>query len=162
MAPRVVSILSDGTMLEYDHGAFDGWCVYERRPDGERTPPQDVDYFQTMKDLAARHGVEKVYKDFVDVYAATGREPGGKALEIVASRAASHKADGTAVQRVLTILHMAMVAEENKRNTRLGKRIKRLGIHRLLLEGMETGPAANFMRGMGWRDIDRLCRDRGF
>ncbi|NLE61899.1 MAG: hypothetical protein GX616_26385 [Planctomycetes bacterium] len=155
-------MLPDGTSLEYDRGAFDDWCVYEARPDGKRTPPQDIDYFQTMKDLAAVFGAQRVYDDYVIVYRSTGREAGGKTLEVIESIAQRYAGDGPTVQRVLTILHMAMVAEENKRNTRLGKRIKRLGIHRLLIEEMHTREAANFMRGMQWREIDRLCKDRGF
>ena len=45
---------------------------------------------------------------------------------------------------------------------RLGKRIKRLGIHELLVEGKSVSDAANFMRGMGWREIDSICRGYGF
>ena len=26
----------------------------------------------------------------------------------------------------------------------------------------EIEEAANFMRGMGWREIDKLCKERGF
>lgn len=55
-----------------------------------------------------------------------------------------------------------MIAEERKAGTRLGKRIKRLGIHMLLIENIPVREAANFMRGMGWRDIARLCEERGF
>jgi len=55
-----------------------------------------------------------------------------------------------------------MVAENVKKNTRLGKRIKRLGVHDLLLESGEVAHAAHFMRGLGWREIDVLCRARGF
>ena len=63
---------------------------------------------------------------------------------------------------IFSILYMAMIAEERKKNTRLGKRIKRLGIHKLLIEKSNVLDAANFMRGMGWREIDSLCRARGF
>jgi hypothetical protein len=38
---------------------------------------------------------------------------------------------------------------------------KRLSVHKVLMEGEDVAEAANFMRGM-WRDIDRLCRERGF
>ncbi len=54
------------------------------------------------------------------------------------------------------------IAEERKAGTRLGKRIKRLGIHMLLIENTPVQEAANFMRGMRWRDIARLCEERGF
>ena len=57
---------------------------------------------------------------------------------------------------------MGMLAEENKAFTRLGKRIKRLGMHKLLIENETVADAANFMRGMGWRQIDAMCKERGF
>ena len=66
------------------------------------------------------------------------------------------------MEKILSILYMAMIAEEKKEYTRLGKRIKRLGIHKLLLEDSSVKDAANFMRGMNWRQIAKLCEDRGF
>lgn len=55
-----------------------------------------------------------------------------------------------------------MIAEKRKQYTRLGKRIKRLGIYKLLIEKSNIYEAANFMRGMNWKDIDKLCKNRGF
>jgi hypothetical protein len=66
------------------------------------------------------------------------------------------------VDILLSILYMAMIAEERKANTRLGRRIKRLGIHYLLFEGASISQAANFMRGMKWQQIAALCEARGF
>lgn len=63
---------------------------------------------------------------------------------------------------MFTILYMAMIAEEKKEHTKLGKRIKRLGVHKLLIEGVPVNEAANFMRGMGWREIDKMCSKFGF
>ena len=57
---------------------------------------------------------------------------------------------------------MAMIAEERKCFTRLGKRIKRLGIYKLLIEGKSVGESANFMRGLKWYEIDAMCKERGF
>ena len=45
---------------------------------------------------------------------------------------------------------MGMITEENKRNTRLGKRIKRLGMHQVLIEEIQPAIAVNFSRVMGW------------
>lgn len=55
-----------------------------------------------------------------------------------------------------------MVAEENKAYTRLGKRIKRLGVHIYLIDNESLDYSVNFMKGMGWRQIDKLCKERGF
>jgi hypothetical protein len=40
-----------------------------------------------------------------------------------------------------------MVAEENYPGTKLGKRLKRLGVHQILIEGMKVETAANWSRG---------------
>ena len=37
-----------------------------------------------------------------------------------------------------------------------------LGVLMLLLEGMSAENASNFMNGMNWREIDALCKERGF
>ena len=57
---------------------------------------------------------------------------------------------------------MAMIAEEQKQFTRLGKRIKCLGIHMLLFEEKSVHEEANLTLDMGWRDIAALCDERGF
>lgn len=55
-----------------------------------------------------------------------------------------------------------MISEENYPNTKLGKRIKRLGIYEMLYSQRTVYDAANFMRGMSWKEIERLCEERGF
>ena len=55
-----------------------------------------------------------------------------------------------------------MIAEENKEHSILGKRIKRLGVHMLLIDGEPVNYAANFMRGVGWKELDKMCKERGF
>ena len=83
-------------------------------------------------------------------------------LNSISTLSASYGDNALAVDVVFTILYMAMIAEERKVYTKLGKRIKRLGIHALLRENVPVNNAANFMRGMGWREIDTLCRERSF
>ena len=55
-----------------------------------------------------------------------------------------------------------MISEEKVTYTKLGKRIKRLGVHLLLLENASVSYAANIMRGKKWYDIDADCKERGF
>lgn len=63
---------------------------------------------------------------------------------------------------VFTIIYLGMVAEENKVGTKLGKRIKRLGIHQVLYDRYFPTAAANFSRGLPWTRIDNECKLRGF
>lgn len=160
---QIIKKFSDGSFLEYDRGSFDDWCVYLTKPDGKRKPPRDMDYFNQLKVLSEDYGVEKVYCDYVEVYNITGKEVRTSDLNLITEIAETYAPeDVLLVDTIFSILYMAMIAEERKRNTRLGKRIKRLGIYKLLLENSSIAEAANFMRGMGWRDIDVLCRERGF
>lgn len=161
MSQRIKSF-SDGSFLEYDRGSFDDWCVYLTKSDGSRKPPRDVDYFEQLSRLADEYGAERVYRDYVRVYDLTGKQVEKAGLVKISQIAASYGSDALEVDVIFSILYMAMIAEERKKFTRLGKRIKRLGIHKLLLEDCGVGEAANFMRGMGWREIAALCRERGF
>jgi len=161
MGQRIKSF-SDGSFLEYDRGSFDDWCVYLTKSDGSRKPPRDVDYFSQLKSLAGKYGAQKIYKDYVRVYDLTGKQIERASLIAISQIAASYGNDALEVDVIFSILYMAMIAEERKEFTRLGKRIKRLGIYKLLMENSSVSEAANFMRGMGWREIAKLCEDRGF
>lgn len=57
---------------------------------------------------------------------------------------------------------MGMIAENRKVNTRLGKRIKRLGVHEILIDNLTVNYAANNTRGIEWEEIDIMCKKRGF
>lgn len=159
---QLIKRFPDGSFLEYDRGGFDDWCVYLTSASGNRRPPRDTDYFTQLKELAERFGTEKVYSDYVKVYDLTGKQVDRDSLEKISILSKEYGASATQVDTIFSILYMAMIAEERKAGTRLGKRIKKLGIHKLLIENIPVREAANFMRGMGWRDIARLCEERGF
>jgi len=153
---------SDGAFLEYDRGQFDDWCVYMNSPNGTRRPPLDKDYFSQLQQFSAQYGVDRIYGDYVKVYNLVGKAVDNADLVEVTNIASGYGSDALELDKIFSILYMAMIAEERKAYTKLGKRIKRLGIHKLLIEGRSVQESANFMRGMGWRDIDALCKERGF
>lgn len=159
---QVVKRFSDGSFLEYDQGSFDEWCVYLTKRNGDRKPPRDTDYFDQLKQLAAEYGTDQVYGDYVRIYGMTGKTVEDSVLTEISQIAKAYEGDTLEVDVVFTILYMAMIAEERKQNTKLGKRIKRLGIHKLLKENEGVSSAANFMRGMEWKEIAALCEERGF
>ena len=70
--------------------------------------------------------------------------------------------DSLTINIIFTILYMGMIAEENKAGTVLGKRIKRLGMHFLLISGTTAEYASNFMRGMRAYEIKSICQSCGF
>lgn len=157
-----IKTFSDGSFLEYDRGKFDDWCVYLTKSNGLRRPPRDTDYFAQLLQLSQKYGVEKIYSDYIKVYELTGKQILDSSLSSISAISVTYQEDALSVDIIFSILYMAMIAEEQKQYTRLGKRIKRLGIYMLLLEKKSVYEAANFMRGMGWRDIAALCDERGF
>ena len=159
---RIIKKFSDGSILEYDKGNFDNWCVYLQRPHEFRQPPKDIDYFEQLKYFSNKYGVNRIYGDYVKVYNITDKQIDNQSLHTITMIAETYGDDKLDIDIIFSILYMAMIAEERKAYTKLGKRIKRLGIHRLLIENYRAKESANFMRGMGWRDIDILCRERGF
>lgn len=52
--------------------------------------------------------------------------------------------------------------KKNKANTKVGRRIKRLGLYYLLIKGETPEYSANFMKNKKWREIDKMCQEGGF
>lgn len=157
-----IKTFADRSFIEYDQGKFDKWCVFYNSADGERTPPRDVDYFRELKRLAQKYGADRIYADFVEIYNMTGKELEEHKLRLITDMAFSYGRDALTVDIILSILYVAMISEEKVAYTKLGKRIKRLGVHLLLLEDKTESYAANIMRGKGWREIAADCEKRGF
>lgn len=157
-----VKTFSDGTSLEFGRGKLDEWCVFHKSPNGRKTAPRDEEYFGDLKRFAVKYGTDKVYGDFVRTYDLVDGCVNETDLKTIDAISATYGIDAERANKLLTILYMAMIAEENKRNARLGKRIKRLGTHVLLKENADPIVAANFMRGIRWQKLDEMCRARGF
>lgn len=153
---------SDGSYLEFDNGKFDEWCVYLTLPGHARYSPRDIEYFSKIKNLAIKYSPERIYYDFVNIYDNTTKSIDNNTLLLISKIADTYGEDRLEIDIVFSILYSTMIAEENKKNTQLGKRIKRLGMHILLIENSSADHAANFMRGKNWREISTLCKERRF
>ncbi len=162
----LIKHFADGSVLEYDQGSFDPWCVYLTRPGKPRLAPTDVQYFTVAVELGNKYSNHAVYADFVKIFdlvriekclSATGHG-------LIEALLANYAPDALRMDILFTILYASMVAEERKEHTRLGARIKRLGMHQILMDSpvLSVAVAAQFSRGMKWQDIDAECSKRGF
>lgn len=159
---RLIKDYNDGSKLIFSQGHFDKWCVVYSKKDAPDEWVRDIDYFENLRKFAAEDGAEKVYQDFLDIYNHTGKDVEQDVLSKIDGIAKTYTSDELEVNKTFVMIYGGMIAEENKENTKLGKRIKRLGIHKLIKENVSVEEAANFMRGLVWRDIDKMCSDRGF
>lgn len=154
-------LLSDGNKVYFGQGNFDNWCVYYEDKIGKQAF-QDIKYFKFFKMLAQKYGVEKVYQDFITIYNQTSNEIVTEIVHNIKNIAKQYEDESTLVERYLSVIYLAMIAEENKENTKLGKRIKRLGIHNLLIDDNAPEVAANASRNVNWKTLDGYCLERGF
>ena len=160
-ASRLLKQFPDGSRVEFGFGSFDEWCVFVTRPPGPRHAPRDTDYFAELKTLHARF--PRLYDDFVEVFQRTSRAVDTLTLARITELAACYPTEvRVPVDVLLTTLYAAMIAEENRAHAPLGKRIKRLGVHQVLMEDMPVEAAANFSRGKPWRELAAECERRGF
>lgn len=158
----LIKVFSDGSILEYGRGRFDDWCVYLTRPNGIRYAPRDVQYFSRFKALAQTFGAQKIYNDFVQIYNRTTSELDDNILIFISELSQKYGHDCLEMDIWLTTTYAGMVAEERKANAILKKRIKRLGMHQLLLENMSPKEAANFSWGKKVSILSPECSRRGF
>ena len=152
---------SDGEAIGFGRGRIDNFCVYHRI-EGLTRAPLDTEYFDFMEGLSRSHSAKKVYRRFVTLYEYVCKEIGEDAIELIDTISSDFPKEHRACQTYFTILYLAMVAEENYPGTKLGKRLKRLGIHQILIEGMKVETAANWSRRKPWREISEECERRGF
>lgn len=160
--PTLIKKVRNRNIIEFDKGLFDNWCVYLTRPGQARYAPRDTEYFSRLKQLGDTHGHQRIYNDFVTYYIPTNRHIDPNILHLIIQLTEPFGNDGEEMDIWFSVIYAGMVAEENKANSILKKRIKRLGMHQVLIEGLDANYAANFSRGKRWRELDVLMKQKGF
>lgn len=154
--------LQDGSYLRHQKGRFDKWCVYVVVNNCSKKAPEDVEYFKELLDYSKMFKKEKLYADFVAIYDLTNDRIEENVVDYIEKISSQYGRFQEDIFRIFATLYMTMISEEHKKNTKLGKRIKRLGMYYLLVKDKSPEYCANFMTGKNWRVIDLLCKEGGF
>ena len=160
--PQKLNQFSNGGIIEFDKGSFDEWCVFVTKPNGERFAPTDIQYFSRLKKLGKKHGLKKIYEDFIVIFNRTTAIPEPGVFTLISFLSRLYGNDALEMEIWFNVLYAGMIAEENKENAILKKRVKRLGMHQVLIDGMEPEVAAGFSKGIKWQQLDRLMKAKGF
>ena len=160
--PKKLNTFPNGGFIEFDTGSFDEWCVYVTKPNGERFAPSDIQYFSRLKKLGEKYERQKIYDDFVVIFNRTTAETDPDIFKLISFLSRNYKEDQLEIEIWFNVLYAGMVAEENKEKAILKKRIKRLGIHQVLIDEMAPEVAAGFSKGVKWQQLDRLMEAKGF
>jgi len=158
----LIKIINKQIRVEFDTGSFDNWCVYLSKPGMIRYAPTDIEYFSWLKQQALIFGAAKIYNDFISFYEFTGKEIDPVLLDKITTLSNDYGLVSEDADTWFTIIYAGMIAEENKENAILKKRIKRLGMHQLLLENYRPDEAANFSKNKRWKELDAVMKQKGF
>lgn len=161
---RLFARLHNGYKLSFGRGKFDDWCIYFETPSGVIHFPRDSEYFRSLDTIGIGFGHKQIYDNFVTLYQNTGDEEvaNPKAIDWIHLMAKGYAEESFRMENIFGILYAGMVAEERKENKVLGKRIKRLGMHQVLIDRENPEYAANFSRGMKASQLIIECEKRGF
>lgn len=160
---RLVKKLENNRSVIFDTGKFDNWCVYVVESNGSKKAPFDETYFTDLFHISQKYSNNKVYNDFVLIYERTTRTIDQEVLLLIDEIVTTYKnPDKIIVEQWLTVIYAGMIAEENKERAILKKRIKRLGMHQVLMLNIPAQEAAKFSYGKKWRDLDAIMKPMGF
>ena len=145
--------------ISFATGKFDDWAVFVEVHNWPKWPTDEW-YFGVLKKFQILLG-DVVYEDFVSIFEMTTAEVDTEVIKHIRRLAKKYPTPWQA-EGIYYILYGGMIAEENKANAILKKRMKMLGVHQLLKEGYSAAKAANFSRGKTWVELNLLCDERGF
>ena len=156
----IIKRLKHDRKVMFDYGAFDGYCVYVADDYGNKQAPRDYEYFRFFLELTEIYGNDKVYNDFLTIYDLTGRTISEDVRNKIDEIVSTYNEDvRDKVEENLSVIWGGMIAEENKENSYLGKRVKHLGMYQVLKGGMLPEDAAEFSKGKPWRELDIIMKE---
>lgn len=160
---KIIKRFVDDISIAQGKGKFDNYCVYIVKQHETKIAPKDIDLFSFLIKESRIYGKNKLYKDFVKIYNFTNVEVKESDLIEISELSKTYNLSNiNDIDRIFTILYLAMIAENNKANTKLGKKIKRLGVYQSLILDYPPEKAANFSCGKDWKSLYALCEQYGF
>jgi hypothetical protein len=160
---RLVKNLANSRKVVFDRGKFDDWCVYVEEASGVKKAPYDSMYFKDLQNLSKIYPDKKIYNDFVQIYNHTSEKIDIKVLNLIDKIVSTYNYRHKIIaEQWFSVIYAGMIAEENKKNAVLKKRVKRLGMHQVLVLGMAPETAAKFSYGKKWYELDKIMKKFGF
>lgn len=145
--------------IKFGRGNFDDWAVIVDYPNVPKMP-KDIWYFAKLSIYKTKLG-SRVYDDFVQLYEKVTAEIDSNVFDWIQEITADYPNPEEA-ELVFGILYMTMIAEENKAGAILKKRIKRLGVHQLLIDKMPLSIVVDYSKGKPATELVLECHSRGF
>lgn len=149
----VLTTFKDKTQLVFKEGRFDKYLVTLIDNNGNSFSPKDVDFlnfFQTYSDRQDLWELLLELSQFLD------KDTAFSDLVIPSIK------DTIEEKKMFAAYAATLIAEENRAKTKLGKRIKLIAAHQVLIQGWQPQKAADWSRGLRWATISQECDRYGF
>ena len=144
---------ADGAEIGFTRGRFDDWCVYFH--DGEHDKYMlDKEYFKTMQVISEKYPT--VWDDFCVVYNLTEKAPDERIFNVINLLSKKYGEYQEQFEKERGVIYMGMIAEENKENAILGKKVKYIGMYQTLKLGWDVEKSANFSKGVKYTSLSVL------
>lgn len=150
---QVLKAFPDRTVLIYDRGRFDDFRVSFYWDTTYLYSPTDVYLFSIL--LMLRNN-QQVWESIIELSKQINKE--SEFMKINTPRLMGSLEE----DKIFSVLAAAMLAEEKKHSTKLGKRVKLLGCYQVLIEDLSPIEAANWSRGKNWHTIACEHQKHGF
>jgi len=161
--PELIKNLQNNRKVIFDNGKYDKWCVYIVEANGDRKAHFDKTYFNALYNISQKYPQNKLYNDFIKIYDKTNNKIDPDVILLIDEIVNTYNIeDKISIEQWLTVLYAGMIAEENKVGAILKKRIKRLGMHQVLLQNIPAEEAANFSKKKPWEDLNAIMKNLGF
>lgn len=128
--------------------------------------PHDSWYFNILRELTYKYDKDVLWEYFITLYNSIPQmrdiHPERDMVGII-NRICLHYSEKN-IRTVFDILTLAMIAENNKLlpyPSKLGKKLKALGVYQSIFSDMSMHEITHFSKGKTWRDIDSYMKKIG-
>jgi hypothetical protein len=150
----------DGTSYKYKHGEFDKWYVGYYNKDGVELKGkngkgiEDERAFKALLKISKDTGVDTVFNDIMEIFERTIPQIDPQTVsDFIYQLSLKYGDNKIKVQKLLQYLYLAMISEEMKEISILGKYMKLLGVYQTLIDGFEPAVAARFSDEVGVKEL---------
>ena len=157
---NLIKNIRNNRKVVFDKGKFDDWGIYIVEADGTKNAALEIDYFTDLKELNKLYENNKVYKDFLKVYFPTDETISSAILTLIDDIVLTYQPEHQPIiEQWFTVIYAETIANENKKNTLLKKRVKHLGVHQDSIQDFTPADDAHFNFGKKWRELNDLMKE---
>ena len=157
----------DDTSYRYKHGEYDKWYVGYYNKDGVELKGkkgegiEDERAFKALLRYSKDVGVDTVFNDIMEIFDRTIPQIDPQTVsDFIYQLSLKYGDNKIKAQKLLQYLYMAMISEEMKDKSILGKYMKLLGVYQTLIDGFEPAVAARFSDEVKVRELYNELKTR--